>query len=410
MMLWDWLKSKHSEYYAEHQTATVFVEAMTVIGILFIISMAVTNGRTLASTLVYVQTDTFMDYFNSVVFGLSDPYSNPRVIYPPLITAIYMVIAKYTNDFVFIYGNDYSIDMRNSEVPMMVFIIITLLTIVLLQSVIEKNLKDGGCGKFSNIMFFTILLSYPVLWTLERGNSLMYTVPAVMLFITGYNSNNIFIRLASYVAIGFAAGIKISPAFFTLLILSQRRYMEFLACIGIMALMVLAPFAYTGGSIEVFMNHGLSYNDSVIPIVNFRNVGELLGLSGNAIFAVSGVFILLTAVLCIWSGLEEWEKILLISCVCIEFFALNTPYLTLYLLVALIPFLVQNRCLNRKSIIYLVFFVIVFAMIPTPFETYGTLAFAKFSCIFVAMMMLFGYGIYKLFRPHDDGGRECGVD
>lgn len=408
MMLWDWLKSKHSEYYDEHQVGTVFVEAMAVIGILFVISMALTGGRTMSSVLVAVQTDTFMDYFNSVVFGLEDPYSNPKVIYPPLITAVYMVIARYTNDFVFFYGNDYSIDMRNSEIPMMVFIIITLLSLVLLQSVMEKNLKDGGCGKISNIMFFTVLLSYPVLWTLERGNSLLYAVPAVMLFITGYNSDNILIRFASYVALGFAVGIKISPVLFTLLILGQRRYTEFAVCVAIAAVMLLAPFAYTGGSIETVLDHALSYNEP--GLVGFKNVGEFLGLSSDAILVLSGAVILLMAALCIWSGLEDWEKILLISCACIEFFTLNTPYLSLYLLIALIPFLVRNRTLNRKSIIYLVFFITVFAMVPTPFDTYGPLALAKFASIFVAMVLLLGYGILKMFRPSNNDCSCCEVD
>ena len=81
---------------------------------------------------------------------------------------------------------------------------------------------------FRSCVFFTaaVFLSGLMLFALERGNSILLAVVFLLVFLWGYQAENKIFQYLSFCALGAAAGIKISPALFGLILLSERRYKD----------------------------------------------------------------------------------------------------------------------------------------------------------------------------------------
>ncbi len=395
----EWLADVHRRSCQKNTAVTLYVEISAALGICCVVAMALTGGRALSALFVRELADTFMDYFNSVVFGMGSPYDNPKVIYPPLITAFYMAVASCTTDYVVSAGGIFSVEMRNSEVPMLVFLLTLFLCFIVMQSVVSRY-TEKTCGScLSSILFFTLLLSFPVLWAIERGNSILYAVTALLLFISGYNSENVLVRIASYIALALAVGIKISPAVFVLLILRERRYAEFLICAGIIAFVFFSPLSITGGNLEMMFERIFAYYESsetIGELINITNLAMYLGFSRTVGSVLSLAVVLLTVLVVLKSEIDPWKNVLLLSCVCVQCFSLGIPYLALYLLPGFLLFLASNPEMNRGNAFYLAFFIAVFAMFPTPFDDY--VIFASFKCmsILVITILLLAEGVVKI--------------
>jgi len=90
------------------------------------------------------------------------------------------------------------------------------------------------------------MLSFPMLFVFSTGNSLPQAVAAVCLFLT-WKDDTGWRRSASLVALSFAIALKISPVFFSLILLLERRWRDFILVGVLSALLVFLPFAWHGG-------------------------------------------------------------------------------------------------------------------------------------------------------------------
>ena len=71
-----------------------------------------------------------------------------------------------------------------------------------------------------------MIVSYPVMFCLERGNILILSVVFAMFFIFFKDSDNKFIKELSYISLAMSAGIKIYPAVFGLTLIIEKKYKE----------------------------------------------------------------------------------------------------------------------------------------------------------------------------------------
>ncbi len=372
--------------------ASIFMAAMALSWVLLV--SEIVNGRMDALAVMFFDDplDTFMDYFNSVVYSMDHPYTRDDflVIYPPLITVIYGAIGHLTGGTLADLGLSAAKNMRNSEVPMMVFVMILFACLVLLQYLITRNTEKRLGSTAPKVLFAFFLLSYPVLWTIERGNSIFYAVLATMVFLQGYRSENRWVRYSAYISLGFAAGVKIIPAVFAFMILRDRRIKEFLICLAVIIVMFLGPFVFTDGNIFILMESVLKYNDvstGVSGLVNIKDVMAYYGYSSTVGTAVSFLLMGLTILITVFNkSLPEWKIVLLNSCAIMECFSIGVPYLTLYIAIALVMFFGEESKPSILNIPYLLGFIIIFAMFPTGCEDYTQVATIK--CMTVLVMFL----------------------
>lgn len=115
-----------------------------------------------------------------------------------------------------------------------------------LTSMNVKFLSTKNLSKMANFrnIFIMTLLSYPVLYILDRGNFDMFLLILFAGFIYAFKSKKYFL---SAVLIGIENAIKPFPALFLILFLFKRKYKELFLSLIISALLIVGGFMLLNG-------------------------------------------------------------------------------------------------------------------------------------------------------------------
>ena len=75
-------------------------------------------------------------------------------------------------------------------------------------------------GSLNKKLFLSILLCFSgvILWSIERGNSIIYAMLFTLLFVVLYDSESLKLKNLSCVGFAIAINIKIDPAVFGLIL------------------------------------------------------------------------------------------------------------------------------------------------------------------------------------------------
>jgi hypothetical protein len=322
--------------------------------------------------------------------------------------------------------------LRDSQMGMVSFVLITVLTFYVLRLVFSKIMKDMDIRK--ELMFlFLMVLSYPFIYALERGNNIIIALIFCFVFIIGHRSENRFIRYASYIALGCAAGFKLYPAILALLLLRERRYRETAICASIVAALVFIPFIFTDGDPMILFDNVFTYAGSSLGFTNISNITmgvlhEFLGVShGTASiinYTILGLFTVLSFIVILFDKeMKFWKVLALLGCNLILGLGLGVQYQIIYLTPAILYFLVSEKEMTKNNLFYLVCFAMTMVLIPG-IEIAGSVATSagEFGfypaaviggmetvfAVFIAIAIL-REGIVRLYRKHS-GSRVRNTD
>ena len=216
-----------------------------------------------------------------------------------------------------------------------------------------------------------VMLSGPILFTIERGNLIMISFIFLLLFVRFYNSESKWMRYVSYVCLAFSAAIKIYPAFFGILILKEKRYKE--ACLAVIlgAFLFTAPFFFfdgihSGGAMlrgmraasEIQGNAGMGYNFSFINLVKI-----IFAIGGSVINEIPGIIIIIPILIVVFiyfTAQETWKKMFAISLVCIWIPTFSYTYMLILLIVPFLFFCNEIKtgiCIAIYRILYLIILI-----------------------------------------------------
>jgi len=380
--------------YEENQNIFIFTFIIIITTIISLLTMVITNGQSFRFAFFPDELDIFMDHFNSVVYSSDHPYTKYKVIYPPLITLIYEYIGNITLPYYFNIESTQSLarETRESMMPMLIFIVIVLAMIVACYFVFRK-MSNNLTEKQYNVVFFLLLLSYPVIWGLERGNCIFLSVISIAIFLLGYTSDNKWIRLISYIALGVAAGVKIFPALFGILVLKKKGIYDFIICVIVVTIMLFGPFVMTDGDIISFLDTVFNYSSETIATVGYVNINDYLSLIGigqpiTLIVNMVTVAIILFIVL-IDDNMEPWKETLLLSSLMIITFSVTSSYLFVYLIIPTIVLLNSEKNLPvNHGLIIILCLAIVFAPLPAFSQGQWYLATIKSICIITTLLLV----------------------
>jgi len=377
-----WLKDRAYRIFtlgASNRVVGVFYSIMVSGILLSIAAFFITKGNSLGDMLFYDRHDYFMDYFNSIYYSLHDPYFEYDVIYPALTTAGYYAIGAVL-EVVQVPFTD-AITIRESPLGMLSYLLITAVALFVLYKALNKNKEESR--KETAIFFILSLLSFPMLFSIDRGNSVLIAVIFSLLFLVGYNSDNKKIRYLSYVFLGIAAGIKIFPFLFGLLVVRRsiesrksEDLKELMICALIGAAVFLSPFALFEGSFMAILDNAFGYSRGLYPvglgdissliqttaiIIGYENYSTLAG-AGTA---VSLIFMLSVAIYVLfYKNAEKWELICLLSAAQILFSGVAYPYVLLYMLIPAWYFISSRPVMNLKNAIYAMLLAAVLMPFP----------------------------------------------
>lgn len=382
--------------------------------ILSAVVFLLTNGKSLNNMLILERWEYGMDYFNSIYFSSRDPYSPIfKSIYPALTTSGYYVMGVILEAIDGPFGISY--DIRASVSGITSYILMVTLALLVLYWAFYKSKKVSR--KETAIFYILTIISFPMLFTIDRGNSVLFAVIFSLLFLIGHNSENKKVRYISYVFLGIATGIKIYPFLFGLLVLRKfiqskktEDLKELTVCILIGAIIFLVPFAFFDGSLTAMFGNAFGYRGELIPwgdddissliqmtahLFGYENYSTL----ASAGTAVSLVFMLLMVIYALfYKNAEKWEIVCMISAAQILCAGIGHPYVLLYMIIPAWYFVNSDPVMNAKNVIFAILLALVLMPLPGPNAGYQLLSYSKGLFVWAIVVMILILAVRYLFK------------
>ena len=379
--------------YEDNEIVTLFAIAMSLFLAAFLILGVVTGGETIYHMLWKDSDKTFSDFFDSIFYSNDMPYTKWQVIYPPLVTVFYDFLGNFIVPFVDLNVPDPSHALRDSQMGLMIYGAITVITLGAMRILFKRFLEDDDV--LTKTIFILIVFSYPVIYAIERGNNILIS----LLFLILYNSEDRRIRYLSYVFLSLAAGFKIYPLILGLLILREKRYKEAIVCALIGTAFLLLPFILTDGNLFILIENIFSYSKDETPF-GFINIDQFIRVMLNQFltvgtfdiiiyFVYAAMYASVLYIVLINRDIPRWKIIALLCCAIILGPGVGTQYLFVYMLIPLFFFLRDEKDLSIWNKFYLICFVMVMALIPGAYAADGawTVVISSFKSAFIFLMM-----------------------
>lgn len=357
-------------------------------------------------------TDHFMDFFNTMRDSRDLTWLYQRnIIYPPLsILMMYFctLIAPETS-MPQLFEQRY--DMQSDPYLSTIFLTFALLSLLLCAIYIERYLEDRNVGSERYFVTLFCIVSFPFIYCMERGNSSLLAVGAAAFFVFFHSSEIKWVRELSYIMLALSAGLKMFPAMFGLLLIYEKKYFAAFrtAVYGVLAIVLpyitiklLTPAE--GGLYEFFMNSEdeffhtdgtlitldgslgrlaqnllrwvdnksyFTYNStSIMNVFYFLYATRVLPpqfaqLGGLIAFLATELIAFVLGFLC----KKQWQRVFICTYLMLNVHSVSMHYTLIYIVPALIVFLVEARDEQRKklNIAYLILFTVQFALLPFHF-------------------------------------------
>ena len=349
-------------------------------------------------------TDMYMDFFNSIRDGGSpDVYSARNNIYPPLCVLIFRILSKLIDPELVSSTFPLRKLLQSDQISMLIYMLFALICIMSLMRLIESyaNIKSQGKLKTqAAVISFAMIISYPVMFCLERGNILILSVIFAMFFMFFKDSEYPIIKELSYIALALSAGIKLYPAIFGLTLIIEKKYKDAgrLILYGIIA--VVFPIVFF---LDEFKTNPASVSFGVFPLLNVTtgitadagttsafekliknllnfaiNKKSSLNFSSvsvqNFVFMAKGsttvakaVCIITEAIalFCAFKAKREWQKAFLLAYLMLNIPSASNSYALSFLLIPFTIFLFAPQKYRVKDWIYLGCFALLLTPLPT---------------------------------------------
>ena len=206
----------------------------------------------LPSPFLYDKSDTFMDLFNPLLWAYNKGrFSEWGSVYPPL----NFLILKALNFLCHGSSQGDAFYLReNSRTLISGFIFLYLLVPIL---VLKTRLWEKFYLDEKTIIYFFIVFSTPMLFTLERGNLIVLT----LFFLSLAVSMPGFLR-----ALSIAILINIKPYFFLLIIyyIAVRNWRGFLICCTLSGFIFIITGLALGADFLIFFKNIFTYSQDLI--------------------------------------------------------------------------------------------------------------------------------------------------
>ena len=228
-----------------------------------------------------------------------------------------------------------------------------------------------------------VLLSFSpgYIYCIERGNMVILTVFFLLLFVGWYDSEIQYEREIAFIALAFAASMKIYPAVFGILLLFEKNWKNVIKTLFYGITIFTIPFFMFGGlnrigsmikniaylSGETFTderNFGYGYKinikNFIVAICDWLNIDnglcDILCLFGTILLIASVVIIVVLVS-------EKWKKVWALTLLLTMLPTFSWIYNALYFIVPLLIYLKECK-MAKINALYDIFFVLIFAPLP----------------------------------------------
>lgn len=336
--------------------------------------------------------DLFMDYFNSIRDAAKfNVYTEYRVIYTPLVTLFFM----FNSFFIPKKALDHSVGSLIMQKQVMSYVGIAIFFIVslVLLYVSMKHLLKKQSRAQRIFLYCLVVFSFPFLYTMERGNTLILTFVLMVFFYAFYKSDKKYLHELAVLALALATVIKLYPVIFALILFKKKAWRDvtkygiytvlllfvpFIFYEGLEGLVIIitSAFGLFGEQLQFFSNvflvlyYGLGTSLMVAKVVNYFVI--LLFIIN--FFLVKREYQEYTALciilMCISPGTEPYTSIFFLLSILLLINETRRGYVELIYMANLLLLLTFNPItwsLNVFTFFYMfVFYVLHLIVIPIP--------------------------------------------
>lgn len=352
---------------------TLFIGlSITIVGIIF----CFISGSSAFGSLLWngESIGVFPDLFESIRdASRRDPYEG-KSIYPAFAYLVCYLISRITPGDIKVWAT-FSMSSNGVAVGFM-FLFICSAAIFFLT---KKYLGDQIEQKLLLLLFFT---SPGYLYCVERCNMVLLALVFIIIFITGYDSENKVIKEISLISLAFAACLKIYPVLFGLLLLQKDRIRDAIKCIIYGLLVFILPFFSMGGiskipvmisnilslsleTVQDSRNFGFGYK---INIANMSNAFfEWLGIPSNIYLQISerlNIMLIVIALVIFIFAKKKWEKIWAITLILTLLPGFSWIYNAVYFLVPFIVYIKEENIYSKWMIGINIGMILILAIFP----------------------------------------------
>ncbi len=350
-------------------------------------------------TFLFRPDDKFMDFFNMLVspyrdgkfhnvqFPFGQRLAQSFTIFPPNI-GLAVFFAIFVSFFLYVNYSNLKISIK------------------------EQTIK--------NVFVFSFL-TYPFLFVVDRANIEVFVFIFLYMFIHFYRMQKI---LLSIVFLSCAISMKLFPAVFVILLLSDRKYKEAVyTCFLVMLISTIGYFSYDGNMVENIRAHmttlnfysmaysigneGLYFGNSLWGPVKLMIIGSGIKCTpalATKVYSIS--VMILFAIISVYIIFKEkifWKKIALLVFSMNLFPFVSGDYKLIHIFLPLFLF-INDENKNRFDWLYAVLFGLL--MVPKAYVHYPLNPEITSSLIISPLLMVF-FTIVIVFQGLSAGIGKC---
>lgn len=341
--------------------------------VLFYVFLILSHGEIANQLFIRNTKDTYMDFFASLSNArYSNPYSQYSN-YPALALLVYKLLFQVTP--IYSYGSS-GVDLQSLQMTQIIFIIYNIIIIGMIFYIIDKKTELSRREK--SIVKILVIISAPFIFTLERGNIILLSLMLTMIFIFYHQSNKRYVQEIANIALALAAGIKIYPAIFGLLLIKEKKWNQLIKLVIYGMVAFLLPFCFFGGveGIKVMVSalrtssgdvSNLGYGCNVTFSSMLATICKLLDIKVN--YNVINLFtgLVIAGLICVFYVSKNVHH----SCLALTFLAVVVPgmsrfYTCVFFLIPFLFMLIDEKKFENKmnNILEMIFYIIIFVPLP----------------------------------------------
>ncbi len=356
------------------QMVNTFIAVYSVFGIASLAMAFATDGVTW-SNLMFKELNPdlynpqFSDYIHSVCLAGRQDYSALAGNNTPFAILVFFLLSKFLppdyikNESTIIYQY-----ILKNQVFMYLYLILVMLCIVLIYRMNRSVLRQNTLRLRDEIIVFLMVVSYPTMYEVERGNILGLSLVLSLFFIIYHNSESTYTREMSHIALGVASAITPITILF-LVFMAKKDKKSILNCVKIIVyslILHLASSIIVGfDNLWLFIQNfaGIQSETFTASNMSIANLMLFAGVtSKGAIIAVTIIMNVIAVAAAVILP-TPWQKLTAIVYIMLNVFSCSVPTTLIFIF---IPFAFLLAEKEHKAVHWLYLLCFMLLIIPFP--------------------------------------------
>jgi len=305
------------------------------------------------------------DPYHNLVYGLGEK------AYPPLTYVIMYFVSRIVDAQSYAIRDESYFGIVADFKYLAIFLVFIIIIMILMYTLIQVTKK----GKMSIKIMTALALccSAPMLYSIERGNTIIFTVLLCMFYLFYYNSENKILKELALIALACAAGFKMTPALLGIMLLYNKQFKDAARTAVYGIIIVFGPFLFLHGGFSniplMFENMKLNLKfytslDGCTLTASVNRFGKLYFNNFSMTDAIINNMKIITTILSLLLLIvvpflkTNWEKVAAVVVVLIILPSHSGTYCILYMLPVIVMFLNEEKHRNI-DFLYLFCFIMI---------------------------------------------------